>query len=179
MVREDLQRFQERLAQRMQVAQTQETVASWLAVAVDGMHCLFPLAHANEVLPASPIQPVAYAKPWFLGVISARGRIYGVVHLAAYIAEALQQAPLQRAQHPTQAPYSLIALHAETGLQCALLVNAVLGLRNKPMFTQTVAAASGAPQYFGAVYTDTTQTQWQEIDLLTLARSAEFLSITA
>ena len=36
-------------------------------------------------IPMATISNVPYTKDWFLGVINSRGRIYGVVDLAAYI----------------------------------------------------------------------------------------------
>ena len=178
LAREDLKNFQARVAERLKVAREQEVGASWLAVAIDGMNCLLPLSHANEVMPVSPILPVPYVKTWFYGAINARGRIYGVVDLATYLAVEAKQSIPNRDKAWSIADCSLVGLNADLSMNCVLLVNKVMGLRNISSFDQSLPSKENAPNYFGTRYQDSAGATWQEVNLQHLARSTGFLSIS-
>ena len=176
---EDLQSFQTRIAERLRLAGKQDLSVSWLALKINGLNCLFPLAQANEIMAATTIIRVPYVKSWFVGAVSARGRIFGVADLADYLAQEEGQKTT-----PTERPISLvectlIGLNAELNLNCVLLVNKVLGLRTSHSFAHHEPAASGAPACFGPLYRDVAGIAWQEIDLQNLSLSPNFLSISA
>ncbi len=175
--REDLKEFQARVAERLRVAREQGVAASWLAVGISGLNCLFPLSQANEVIPSAAIIPVPYAKPWFMGAINSRGRIYGVVGLSDYLVyENRQEFPLNETSIALP-EYSLIALNAALNLNCVLMVNKVMGLRTIENFSNSVPPAADAPDCFGLSYRDVAGSHWQEINLQNLSRSLGFLSI--
>ena len=178
LARENLKSFQARVAERLKVAREKDASASWLAVEVDGMNCLLPLSHADEVIPFSPIVPVPYVKTWFCGAINGRGRIYGVVDLAIYLALEGNQSIQNRSQSWSITDCSLVRLNADLGLNCVLMVNKVIGLRNKENFEQTLPNLENAPSYFVARYQDSGAVTWQEINLQQLAQSKEFFSIS-
>jgi twitching motility protein PilI len=176
--REDLKSFQARVAERLRVAREQGVTASWLAVSIQGLHCLFPLSQANEVLPLTTIIPVPYSKSWFLGAINARGRIYGVVDLADYLVQEARQTVVASPNTNAVSEFSLVGLNTELNLNCVLMVNKVMGLRTLENFPESMQPAADAPDFFGTVYQDVTGTYWQELNLRNLSHSPGFLSIS-
>jgi twitching motility protein PilI len=178
LVKEDLKSFQARVAQRLRLANERGVAASWLAITVNGLNCLFPLSHTNEVLPFAPIIPVPYAMPWFMGIVSSRGRIYGVVNLKVYLMRGDHQVfPLTEIANGLP-ECSFIGFNAELNLNCVLLVNKVLGLRTLQDFAQCSSPANYSPDYLGSLYRDHDGIDWQEINLQNLSHSHEFLSIS-
>lgn len=176
--REELKDFQARVAQRLKLAREQGSTATWLAVDLRDRHCLFPLSQANEVLPNATITPVPYAKHWFLGAVNSRGRIYGVVDLAAYLTHREASDSAVRPAAPSLAQCTLVGINTELNINCVLLVQSVKGLRAPQAFVEQHAPTPGAHSHFGNTYRDKEGTQWQEIDLQSLSRSPEFLSIS-
>ena len=74
--REALQELQNRIAGMLQKAGSDKGVtASWLGVRIGARRVLLPLQQSGEIQSASDIQSIAYAKPWFLGVVALRGNI--------------------------------------------------------------------------------------------------------
>jgi twitching motility protein PilI len=173
--REALRELQTRLASRLQEARTQGVSASWLAVQVGGVNCLFPLAQAGEIFPLPPIQVVPYARSWFLGVVNLRGALYGVVDLASFMGERSARVKTDQAL----AQSSVITFNAALELNCALLVDDLAGLRKREAFSEALAPAAGSPVYFGNRFTDLQGVSWQEINLQSLSQFSEFLSISA
>lgn len=176
--REALRELQSRLAQRLLAARSEQPVAAWLAVESRGRGLLFPLQQAGEIFPLTPLLPVPHAQPWFVGVANLRGRLHGVVDLGAFLGlPAAADAPAARD------PARLIAMNPAAGLDCALLVDALAGLRNvtqlqfeeEPSDNPGVAAR---PAFAGARLRDTQGRVWQEILLLALAQHEQFLAIT-
>ena len=176
--KEDLRNFQTRFAERIRVANEQDVAASWLAVMVKGFNCLFPLSQAKEVLPAVPITPVPYVKPWFMGTINSRGRVYGVVDLTEYLTLEYKQEYSFAGRLNALAECSMIGINVELNLNCMLIVNKVLGLRTLQNFEKSAPPLSDAPNYFGLLYRDVAGVDWQEISLQNLSRSPGFLSIS-
>jgi twitching motility protein PilI len=64
-------------------------------------------------------------------------------------------------------------------VNCALLVDALAGLRGADAFASSAPAAVDAPSYFGNQFVDPAGEHWQEINLRTLSHSPQFLSISA
>lgn len=178
LIREDLKDFQARVQERLRIAREQGPSASWLAVTVRAMNCLFPLSQANEVMPYVSQVKVPYTKPWFIGAVSARGRIYGAVDLYAFLHQGteLDSGALQAENAIAQ--LSLVGLNPDLNLNCLLLVHKVLGLRTNENFEKSVAPHIGAPAYLGMQYHDSTGTMWQEINLHRLSRDPTFVSIS-
>ena len=72
-----------------------------------------------------------------------------------------------------------MALNPLLEVNCALLVDRLLGLRTTDAFAMSASAAEGAPPYFGHIYTDAEGAERQEINLQALSQHPAFLSIGA
>ena len=174
--RDALRAFQSRLASRLQAARTTGVAASWLAVEAGEGKYLFPLAHAGEIFPWTPPQPVPYTEPWFLGVANLRGGLYGVVQLSAF-ASGAPGAPA--ATEAARIQSRLVAFNELLEVNCALLVDRLAGLRGAEAFTAADAPGAEAPAWHGHLYTDAAGERWQEVNLQVLSQQPQFLSIGA
>lgn len=170
-----IRELQTRLASRLQAARAEGVAASWLAVKAGESNFLFPLAQSGEIFPLANVQLVPYTQAWFVGVVNLRGGLFGVVDLASFMADGAT--PLRSEQSLAQA--SVITFNAALELNCALMVDALAGLRKREAFADAVAPAPGAPAYFGTRFTDLNGVDWQEINLQSLSQLAEFLRIGA
>lgn len=173
--RDTLRAFQSHLANRLQEARSTGSAASWLAVQAAGTRLLIPLSHAGEIFHWVAPQRVPYTQSWFLGVANLRGALSGVIDLGAFLSG--QQAP-QRGD-ASFAQSRLIALNPVLGVNCALLVDRLLGLRNISAFQSSHESPAESPAYFGHGYTDAEGAHWQEVNLQTLSQHPLFLSISA
>jgi twitching motility protein PilI len=189
--RDTLQAFQARLAERLQAAQTQKVAAAWLAVESGSVGYLLPLADTGEIFPWTAPQAVPHTAPWFLGVANLRGGLHGVARLDAFaraaasagLSNASDTSELSRTQDdaaPEASSRRLVALHARFEVNCALLVDRVLGLRAADAF-QVSSAASGtpAPDWIARTHVDPQGRAWQALDLQALARHPRFLNVGA
>ena len=175
--REAIRELQARLASRLRTARHEGLSVSWLAVKSGGLNYLFPLAQSGEIFPITSLQPVPYARPWFRGVVNLRGGLYGVVDLARFVSGDLSSAGASVAPMVTEAV--VVTLNTALDVNCALLVDALAGLRNPEVFTAAQAPGKDAPPYFGNRFTDANGEFWQEINLQTLSQLPRFLNITA
>lgn len=174
--RDALRAFQSRLASRLQAARTSGVSASWLAVEAGESKYLFPLGHAGEIFPWTPPQAVPYTAPWFLGVANLRGGLYGIVQLSTF-ASGADAAPVQ--SEAARAQSRLVALNEMLEVNCALLIDRLVGLRGVEAFTESQAPEGDAPAWLGHSYTDAAGGRWQEINLQALSQQPQFLSIGA
>jgi twitching motility protein PilI len=174
--RDALRAFQSRLASRLQAARTSGVSASWLAVEAGESNYLFPLGHAGEIFPWMPPQPVPYTEPWFLGVANLRGGLYGVVQLSSFASGAV---PAPATNEATRAQSRLVALNEMLEVNCALLIDRLVGLRGVDAFVASQAPGHEAPAWLGHLYTDAGGARWQEINLQALSQHPQFLSIGA
>ena len=176
--REALRELQSRLASRLQAARTEGVRLSWLAVEAGGKKYLLPLHQSGEIFSWESAQGVPYTQPWFLGVSNLRGGLFGVVELSRFVALSGNVAPAPELDAARPDSY-LIALNAALDVNCALLVDRLEGLRSVDSFASTTLPQEGNPVYFGNIYTDASGENWQEIDLQSLSRQPQFLSISA
>jgi len=172
--REALRELQGRLASRMQAARTEARVQSWLAVECAGQGLLFPLHEAGEIFSVGSVLPVPHTQPWFAGVANLRGGLHAVVDLAKFLG-------LQRAAVPLSGDGArLLALNPSLGVNCALLVDKLAGLRNADQLSNEPADAAGPaerPAFAGARWRDADGRVWQEIELAALAGHEQFLGV--
>jgi twitching motility protein PilI len=173
--REALRDLQTRLASRLQTAKAEGLSISWLAVRAGEAKYLLPLAQSGEIFPLSNVQVVPYSQSWFLGVVNLRGGLYGVVDLEAFINGA---APTARSEQYL-AEASVVTLNAALDINCAVLVEALAGLRHVEAFSGSQPPPEGAPAYFGNRYLDAEGNSWQEINLQLLSQLPQFLNISA
>lgn len=173
--RDALRAFQSRLASRLQAARSSGVSASWLAVEAGESKFLFPLGHAGEIFPWTPPQMVPYTQDWFLGVSNLRGGLYGVIEFATF-AVGRRAAP---ATETAREQSRLVALNELLEVNCALLIDRLVGLRGVEAFVSSQPPADDAPAWMGATYTDENGEQWQEVNLQALSQQPQFLNIGA
>jgi twitching motility protein PilI len=171
--KEALRELQSRLAERLRAAKSEGASVAWLAVRVGQGNFLLPLAQSGEIFQAASATPMPYAQPWLLGVVNLRGGLYSVVDLAGFIKS---EAPAVRTEQ-AWGQARLITFNPELEINCALVVDALIGLRRQDVFTGVSGPPDGSPGYFGQRLTDAQGGYWQELNLQTLARNAEFLSV--
>lgn len=169
--REALRELQGRLASRMLAARTEAPVKSWLAVECAGVGVLLPLHQAGEIFAVGALQPVPHTRPWFAGVANLRGGLHAVVDLGAFLG-------LQRAQPPGDGG-RLVTLSPALGVNCALLVDKLAGLRDATQL-QCEPADDGAtrPAFAGERWRDADGRSWQVIELAALAGHEQFLAVS-
>lgn len=172
--KEALRDLQSRLAERLQAARTQARPASWLAVECRGQGLLFPLQQAGEIFSLVPLQPVPHTRNWFAGVANLRGGLHGVVDLGAFLGMNGRSAA---AAEGTRDQARLIALNPTIGLNCALLVDRLAGLRSAEQLSAEESDGAARPAFAGARLRDRDGRAWQEIVLSSLAEDEQFLGI--
>jgi twitching motility protein PilI len=172
--REALRELQTRLAERMQAARREHRGQSWLAVECRGHGLLLPLEQAGEIFPPSAVMPVPHTQPWFVGVANLRGGLHGVVDLARFLG--LPEAP---AAEPGREQSRLIAFGTSLGLNCALLVDRLAGLRSSDQLRAATTDGAIKPAFAGDLWLDAGERAWQTLDLARLAQDEHFLSIVA
>ena len=169
-----LRDLQTRLAERMQQVRSETPGVSWLAVDCAGQGLLLSLKQAGEIFDLGPLQPVPHTQPWLAGVVNLRGGVFTVVDLARFLG-------LRQADAAAQAQARLVAFNAALGINGALLIDRLEGLRHaadlkaEDESTDNVAR----PAFALARWRDAAGRWWQEIDLAALAQSPQFLAITA
>lgn len=173
--RDALRILQGRLSERLQSARTQGTSAAWLAVQARDKRYLLPLSHSGEIFAWTPPQRVPYTRPWFLGVSNLRGALYGVADLAAYLSEATGSP--NAGPSPVKADSRLVALNNVLEVNCALLVDRLLGLKHVDSFARSDSVEPGGAACLSARFTDPQGQTWQEINLQELSRQGDFLTI--
>ena len=173
-----LRELQTRLAERMQAARTQPRGPSWLAVEGRGHGLLLPLEQAGEIFALVPLMPVPHTQPWFAGVANLRGGLHGVVDLARFL-----NLPDAAAADGGREQSRLIAFGAALGLNGAILIDRLAGLRGadqlQPQADAADDAAASRPSFAPTRWRDTEGRSWQALDLAALAHDVRFLSIVA
>ena len=172
--REALKELQSRLAGRLQAARSEGVaVAAWLAVQSGGKDYLLPLNQSGEIFPWGGVQPVPFTQSWFLGIANLRGTLAGVVDLAQLLGHGTPR------NEQAMADTSLLAFSSVLEVNAALMVDRLLGLRGNEAFSEVLAAPQNSPAYYGSIHVDKNGRQWQELHLVRLAQSTEFLNIRA
>ena len=173
-----LRELQTRLAERMQAARAQPRGQSWLAVESRGHGLLLPLEQAGEIFAMVPLLPVPHTRPWFAGVANLRGGLHGVVDVARFL-----NLPDAVSSDSGRDQARLIALGAPLGLNVALLVDRLAGLRaieNLQADPDNGDRPSGArPAFAPARWRDGEGRRWPALDRAALAHDVHFLSIVA
>jgi twitching motility protein PilI len=172
--REALRELQQRLAERMQAAKREQRGQSWLAVECRGHGLLLPLEQAGEIFPPAALMPVPHTRPWFAGVANLRGGLHGVVDLARFLG--LPDLPANEASREQS---RLVAFSHGLGLNCALLVDRLAGLRSTEQLKTDDSADAARPAFAPTRWLDAAGRSWQSLDLAALARDEQFLSIVA
>lgn len=106
-----------------------------------------------------------------MGVANLRGGLYTVVDLGAFLG--------LRAARQGAAPdhQRLVAFNAALGLNCAMLVDRLEGLRHAVDLQREPDDGGARPAFAGSRWKDATGRVWQEIALAELASNGMFLEI--
>jgi twitching motility protein PilI len=177
--REALRALQNRLAERMRQVKTERPGVSWLAVECGGLGLLFPLAQAGEIFGLGAVLPVPHTRAWLAGVINLRGVLYAVVDFAGFLG-------LRRpGDAAPQDSARLVALNAGLGVNGALLVDRLEGLRHAADMQPADAPDDAGepidnaprPTFAQTRWRDAAGRVWQEINLAELAGQDQFLAI--
>jgi len=170
--REALRELQSRLAERLQGVRSDTASATWLAVEAAGHGLLLPLHQAGEIFPLAPMAAVPHTHPWFVGVANLRGRLHGVVDLAAFLG--LRRQPLGES---AREQCRLIAFNPSLELNCAVLVDRLSGLRSGEQIRVDDSADAARPAFAGMAGVDMQGRRWQEIQLAALTTDPQFMRI--
>jgi twitching motility protein PilI len=132
---------------------------------------LLPLQQAGEIFAPVPMTSVPYTQPWMLGVANLRGGLHGVVDLGVFLGLR------QRAR--SDGGGRLVSLSHDLNINCALLVDRLLGLRSEEQLQRVADDASGRPHFAAEQREDAEGRRWQVVDLELLVRFEPFLNIVA
>jgi twitching motility protein PilI len=110
------------------------------------------------------------------GVVNLRGGVFTVVDLARFLG--LRNSTPQA---PSQGHARLVAFNAALGINGALMIDRLEGLRHAADLQSVDQGSDNAsrPAFALARWRDAAGRWWQEIDLAALAQSPQFLAITA
>ncbi|MEW5787020.1 MAG: chemotaxis protein CheW [Pseudomonadota bacterium] len=162
--KESLREFQTRLAEKLKAAEAASGATSKLGFIAGGRHWLVSLDQINEVVTVPGLTAVPWVKPWFAGVASVRGALYGCVDLAAYmgLAEPLPEGEAR-----------LLLAHPRFGINSALRVERALGLRGIADLEEEAAPALA--EWELARWRGKDGQEWTEISMEALVTAPTFL----
>lgn len=165
--RASLRDFQESLANRLKAAAGEAAPSARLSFEAGEGRWLVRLDGSGEVLTVPDISRVPLTKDWFLGVANVRGVLYGVSDFACF-AEGVATA--------RGAENRLLLVGQPYGMNIALLVTRLAGLRNLSELEPIEDAAAASPWAAGA-WRDRDGRAWRELDSRKLLAQREFLDI--
>ena len=165
-----LRQYQLQLHERVQAARSGALAGRKdLGVRLGGRHCLLDLTQLGEiVIPAGlQVQGVPLAQDWYLGLAAMRGRLTAIIDLARYMGQ-----PACGLHGESR----LITFAPRLGLDCAVLVERVLGLRQQRGMLAAATPPEMAPFPWAArALRDSEQQHWLRLDLAQLAQAERFL----
>lgn len=118
--KQSLRDFQTQLAEKLKAAQVATGPSSKLGFVAGGRNWLVSLEQINEVVTVPELIAVPWARPWFAGVASIRGALYGCTDLGAF---------LNLSEVLPQGEAHLLLAHPRFGVNAALRIERTLGLR--------------------------------------------------
>lgn len=174
-----LQSFQQQLAQRLQNAQkSNRSAKSYLACATGRQRWLFDLTHTDEILGGEQPTPIPFTRDWYLGLVSHRGQLIGVIDLEGFAGADPK---------PWQQSDRLLALSSTLPVPCAIRVTQMIGVIDQAHLNP----AHFNPAHFNPKVPSTTPPSWAPhsfnhsdgshyfgVDLLMLMAQPSFLDIT-
>ncbi len=171
-----LRQFQQDLAQRLSSAKTEPVSLARLGVQCGASYWLIALEDAGEIVPVPELLPVPLSKPWYLGLANIRGSLFSVVDFSAFAGGE----PAARG-----ADSRLVLAGPRFGINAALLVNRMLGLRNardlNPVAddagSAVAASWSGRAWREGAAKDAAAARVWRELKFEHLIESPDFLNV--
>jgi twitching motility protein PilI len=143
--------------------------ASKLGILAGSRRWLVDLVDTGEVIPVPTIATVPLTRAWYAGVANVRGNLYSVIDFSAF----LGGAPAVRSDNSR-----LLLLSDKYRVGCALLIDAVVGLRNPQLFVIATDATDNV-RWVAAHYTDRDKQIWAELAVEQLIQHPDFLDIGA
>ena len=165
--RVSLKEFQEGLAKRLKAAAGEAAPSARLGFEAAGEHWLARLDNSGEVLQAPDVQRVPLTRDWFLGVANIRGALFGVTDFGAF---------LGNPPTPRGPDNRLLLIGQPFGVNCALLVARLAGLRNVADFEAEEPAAQFA-SWSASAWRDKEGRVWRELDTERVLAHREFIDI--
>lgn len=165
--RTSLKDFQEGLAVRLKAAAGEAAPSARLSFEAGGSFWLLRLEGSGEVLAVPAISPVPLTRDWFLGMANVRGVLYGVSDFAAF----LGRGPTARS-----AENRIMLVGQSQGVNAALLVSRLTGLRNVQQLSPADAPGEGA-EWTESAWRDAEGRVWRELDASRLVRDRTFLDV--
>lgn len=162
-----LREFQESLVQRLTSARAGQTSRALLGFQAGRDFWLLDLADSGEIVPLPPQTSVPLTKPWFCGMANIRGTLYGVVDFSAFQGGEAT---------PQNADSRLLIVGSRFGINSALLVNRMLGLRNIEQMERRATESDPRP-WVGEQYIDAQGNAWKRLNLRNLLGQPDFLEI--
>lgn len=163
--KQSLRDFQTQLADKLKAAQAATGPSSKLGFVAAGRNWLVSLEQINEVVTVPELIAVPWAQPWFAGVASVRGALYGCTDLGAFLklSEALPQGPAH-----------LLLAHPRFGVNAALRIERTLGLRAVEGLRPEAAPATASP-WVAAHWRGLDDQLWAELNVEKLVTAPSFL----
>ena len=163
-----LQSFQQQLAQRLQhTHKSARSANSYLACAIGARHFLFDLPHTEEILAGELPTPVPFTRHWYLGLVSHRGQLLGVIDLDGFAGA--DPRPWQRSDR-------LLVLSSALPVRCAIRVTQIIGMIDQAKLTP-VATAAISPIWSPHRFNHDDGSHYLGVDLMTLMTLPSFLDI--
>lgn len=163
--KQSLRDFQTQLAEKLKAAQAATGPSSKLGFIAGGQNWLVGLEQINEVVTVPALVDVPWAQPWFAGVASVRGALFGCTDLGAFL-------KLAEALPPGEA--HLLLAHPRFGVNAALRVDRTLGLRAVDGLLPEPPPAHPSP-WAAAYWRGLDGQLWAELDVEKLVASPAFL----
>lgn len=162
-----LRDFQEYLAKRLTSAARGEVSSARLGVQSGSSQWLLSLTESGEIIPLPTLTPVPLTKPWFAGMANIRGNLYAVVDFSAFCGAE---------PTPLNANTRLVLIGTRFGVNSAILVNRMLGLKAAEDFT-AVDDAGPQPVWVEAVMVDQADHRWRLLNVPALLADPEFMQV--
>ena len=161
-----LREFQEHLSSRLNSAARGEVSSALLGMQSGNNHWLLKLEEAGEILPMPPLFQVPLTHSWFAGMANIRGNLFSVIDFAAFRGED----PTPRTAHAR-----LVLLGARFGINSAILVHRMLGLRPADNFSAT--GEPGDQHFVSEILSDAAGDRWKRLDVPALLADPKFMQI--
>jgi twitching motility protein PilI len=163
-----LRDYQRGLSAQLAEVQTPRP-ASKLGIVAGERRWLVDLVDTGEVIPVPAIATVPLTRAWYAGVANVRGNLYSVIDFSAF-----SGGPAATRSDNSR----LLVISDKYRVGCALLIDAVAGLRNPQLFVLAGEAPAREP-WVAASYTDRDKLMWLELDVERLIQHPDFLDVSA
>lgn len=162
-----LREFEQQLAERLRAAPGGGGSQAKLGFLAGGRQWLTDLTQVNEVVTVNQLTPVPWALPWFVGMASVRGTLFGCTDFALY-----QGLPSTTGKGEQR----LLLAHPRFGVNAALRIDRAVGLRGV-LDMEAVNDARAAEDWVLGRWRDADGGEWTEINMEKLVTDPRFLAV--